>query len=96
MMPWDNLCTPKGMGNLGFRDLKLFNIAMLGRQVWRLVNHKDSLCFKVLSAKYFPDGNIFHLKRAISHLTHGRASLLLRSPLKRALVGKLGIGNCAH
>ncbi|KAK5802755.1 hypothetical protein PVK06_030374 [Gossypium arboreum] len=31
---------------------------------WKtLCKPKDSLCFKVLSSKYFPDGNIFHAKK---------------------------------
>ncbi|TYG83633.1 hypothetical protein ES288_D01G184400v1, partial [Gossypium darwinii] len=58
MLAWDRLCLPKGMGGLGFRDLRLFNVALLGRQVWRLIQCKDTLCYKVLSAKYFPDGNV--------------------------------------
>ncbi|MBA0729068.1 hypothetical protein Golax_022903, partial [Gossypium laxum] len=40
-----------------------FNVALLGRQVWRLINCKETLCYGVLSAKYFPDGDIFHPKR---------------------------------
>ncbi|KAK5786023.1 hypothetical protein PVK06_040648 [Gossypium arboreum] len=63
MIPCKTLCKPKGMGGLGIRDVKLFNLALLGRQVWRLLNNTDSLCFKVLSSKYFPDGNIFHAKK---------------------------------
>ncbi|KAK5802895.1 hypothetical protein PVK06_030524 [Gossypium arboreum] len=43
-------------------DLRLFNVALLGRQVWRLINCKETLCFKVLSAKYFPDGDVFNPK----------------------------------
>ncbi|KAH1074146.1 hypothetical protein J1N35_026474 [Gossypium stocksii] len=63
MLPWKNLCQPKGMGAIGIQDMRLFNIALLGRQVWRLVNNKESICFKVLSSKYFPDDNIFKAKR---------------------------------
>ncbi|MBA0669344.1 hypothetical protein Goklo_007316, partial [Gossypium klotzschianum] len=59
ILNWDRMCHPKGMGGLGFRDLRLFNITLLGRQVWRLIHCKDTLCYKVLSAKYFPDGNVF-------------------------------------
>ncbi|MBA0601114.1 hypothetical protein Gorai_004301 [Gossypium raimondii] len=32
MMAWDSLCTSKGMGGFDFKDLRLFNIAFLGRQ----------------------------------------------------------------
>lgn len=31
MLSWDKVCTPKGMGSLGFKDLRLFNITLLGR-----------------------------------------------------------------
>ncbi|KAG8481388.1 hypothetical protein CXB51_026145 [Gossypium anomalum] len=51
------------MGGPGIRYLRLFNLALLGRQVWRLINNKDSLCFKVPSSKYFPEGNIFKAKK---------------------------------
>lgn len=50
------------MGGIGFKDLRLFDLALLGRQIWRLVNHKDTLCYSVLSSKYFPDGNPFNPK----------------------------------
>ncbi|KAA3473209.1 reverse transcriptase [Gossypium australe] len=49
-------------GGLGFRDFCLFNIDLLGRQAWRLIHCKDTLCYKVLSAKYFLNGDIFHPK----------------------------------
>ena len=39
-------------GGLGFRDLHLFNLAMLARQGWRLIQDPDSLCGQILRAKY--------------------------------------------
>ncbi|KAA3483823.1 non-ltr retroelement reverse transcriptase [Gossypium australe] len=55
---------PNGVAwGIGFKDLHLFNVALLGRQVWRLIECKDTLCYKVLSAKYFPNGDIFHPKK---------------------------------
>ncbi|KAK5843387.1 hypothetical protein PVK06_005843 [Gossypium arboreum] len=32
----------------------------IGKQVWRLISCKDTLCFRVLRAKYFSDGDFFH------------------------------------
>ncbi|KAG8497033.1 hypothetical protein CXB51_008257 [Gossypium anomalum] len=62
MLSWDCMCFPKGMRGLGFRDLRRFNVAFLGWQVWHLMSCKDTLCFRVLSAKYFSDGDVLHPK----------------------------------
>ena len=43
---------------MGFRDLYSFNLAMLSKQCWRLITNPDSLCARVLKAKYFPNGRL--------------------------------------
>ena len=55
---WKKLCQTKEIGGLGFRELQKFNIALLAKQFWRLMNCKDSLLFKVFSPKFFPTRNI--------------------------------------
>ena len=55
---WWKMCVPKKKGGLGFRDLHCFNLDMLAKQCWRLIQNPDSLCAHVLSAKYYPNGNI--------------------------------------
>ena len=57
-MAWWHMCIPKKDGGMGFRDLHSFNLAMLAKQSWRLISQPDSLCARVLKAKYYPNCNI--------------------------------------
>lgn len=47
----------------------------------------DMLCFKVLSAKYFLDGDVFRYKQG-DRPSHGRALLSRLMRLRRAFYGK--------
>jgi hypothetical protein len=49
---WDKVCNSKEIGGLGVRDLRVFNIALLGKWWWRIRNEKESLWYKVLEQKY--------------------------------------------
>jgi hypothetical protein len=43
-------------GSTGFRDLEVFNKALLAKQGWRLLKFPDSLVAKVMQEKYYPGG----------------------------------------
>lgn len=45
-MSWKRMCQPKIARGMGFRHLHNFNIALLGKQAWRLVKNTKSLVDK--------------------------------------------------
>lgn len=52
----------KSTGGLGFRDVRDFNLALLGKQGWRLASKPEGLASRLYKARYFPAGNFFDEK----------------------------------
>ncbi|XP_026399068.1 uncharacterized protein LOC113294912 [Papaver somniferum] len=60
---WDKLRIPKALGGLRFRNLENLNTALLSKVAWKACNEEDTLCYKVLKAKYYKNDNILHLDK---------------------------------
>lgn len=52
---WELLTRQNSDGGIGFWDLHLFNLALLGKQGWRLLVKLDSRCARILKGHYFHD-----------------------------------------
>lgn len=54
---WDRMTDRKAYGGLGFRDLTSFNLALLAKQGWRIINQPSAILSKILKEKYFKDSS---------------------------------------
>ncbi|KAK2651128.1 hypothetical protein Ddye_018617 [Dipteronia dyeriana] len=71
---WKFLCQSKDFGVLRFRDLSIFNKAMLAKQCWRLLIRLNSLAAKVLKYCYYPDSSILQAECGLRVLSFGGVS----------------------
>ncbi|XP_021836918.2 uncharacterized protein [Spinacia oleracea] len=60
---WETMCKPKAMGGMGFRDLKVFNQALLAKQMWRLHNNPGTILHSLLKARYFKNNEVLDARR---------------------------------
>ncbi|XP_057416032.1 uncharacterized protein LOC130710699 [Lotus japonicus] len=91
-MSWSKLCLPKHSGGLGFRDFKCFNEALLAKQVWRLVQNKDSLLYKNLKARYFPRSSILEASVGFRPSFSWRSICAAKDVIKDGSTWKIGNG----
>ena len=78
---------------MGFRDLHLFNLAMLARQGCRLLTNPESLCARVLRAKYSPDGELFKVQEGPGISYSWRDIVRCVQALKEGLIWRVGDGS---
>lgn len=57
-LSWESMSMAKSRGGLGFRSLYGFNVALLGKHIWKCIQNPDMLVSRVLKARYFPNTHI--------------------------------------
>ncbi|XP_042942917.1 uncharacterized mitochondrial protein AtMg00310-like [Carya illinoinensis] len=87
---WKKMGKGKTSGGLGFRNFESFNLAMLAKKGWRLLQNPNSLAAQVLSAKYFPNGVFLKAKLGRKPSFIWRSILAAKPLLEEGLVWRLG------
>ena len=52
LVDWSTVCTPLSSSGLGLRNLRTFNVALLGTWLWRFGQEMDALWRQVIKVKY--------------------------------------------
>ena len=50
---WERLCLSREEGGIGFRMIHEFNLTLLAKQLWRLIQFPDSLMDRILCGNYY-------------------------------------------
>ncbi|KAL5548432.1 hypothetical protein UlMin_003663 [Ulmus minor] len=90
---WRDLCSPKAMGGMGFKNLSAFNQALLGKQIWRFLQRPTSLVAQVFKAKYFPDSSIWEASAPSTSSYIWKSLLWGRNLVAKGVRWRVGNGN---
>ena len=77
---------------MGFKDLALFNDALLAKQAWRLLHNKDSLLHRLFKSKFFLDCSFMEAPECDNGSYAWRSLLKGREVLWRGAQWRVGNG----
>ena len=77
---------------MGFRDLRAFNLAMLVKQGWRLLQEDESLLYKCFKARYFHRSNFLEAVVPPNCSFVWRSIMVAQSILKNGCCLRVGNG----
>ena len=89
---WKTMTQPKGMGALRFKDFELFNLAMVARQAWRILQNPGTLSAHLLKSIYFPTIDFLSAELGNHPSQVWRAIIEGRDTLKQGLIKRIGNG----
>ena len=89
---WIDMTMPKFSGGLGFRDIELFNLALLAQQAWRVLQDPGSLSARILKSVYFPNRNFLEASEGTRPSRIWRAIMEGKDVLSQGIIRRIGTG----
>lgn len=93
---WSQVCLPKELEGLNFRNLELFNKALLAKQVWRLFTNPTLLASRVIKGKYANQVSLLHAPIKANCSIFWRGFACARELLKSGIRKRIGNGKSTH
>ncbi|XP_019163494.1 PREDICTED: uncharacterized protein LOC109159838 [Ipomoea nil] len=93
---WDRMCKPKKYDGMGFKRLHQFNLALLGKQGWRLLTCPDSLVARVFKARYYPTTSFFDAVIGGNPSYVWRSIMASQELVKSGCKRRIGNGKSTH
>ena len=78
------------MGGLGFKEIEKFSEALLAKQVWRMINNPNSLCYRVFKVRFFPNRSILEAKDLVIESYAWKSIISARDVIRRGMVWRVG------
>ncbi|VFQ76052.1 unnamed protein product [Cuscuta campestris] len=91
-MSWTRMAVPKNFGGLGFKQVRAFNVAMLGKQGWRFLTRPEALVSRVFKARYFPTSSFLEAHLGANPSSCWRSILESQSLLLEGIRRRVGNG----
>jgi len=91
-LSWERLSVPKTFGGMGFKSLRAFNLAMIGKQIWKMVTNPNALITRLLKARYYPHSDFFSAFIGHNPSYVWRSLWNTRDFIKRGLKWSIGTG----
>jgi hypothetical protein len=92
----NKLTQPKYTDGLGFRDIEIFNLALLTKQAWCILIRPDLLCSQILKAVYFPNDDFLNAAVGSDPSKTWRAICDGIEVLNQGLIKRIGDGRSTH
>lgn len=89
---WDRMCSKKNEGGMGFRNIRDFNVALLAKQAWRLIQFPDKLVSLVFKARYYHASSFLEARLDSNPSYIWRSVLAAQSMVKQGVACRVGNG----
>lgn len=83
-------------GGLGFRDFKSFNMALVGKNWWRIYTRPESLVARIFKGVYFPRSSLRDAKKGYRPSYTWTSILKTSWVFERGGLWKIGDGSQVH